>query len=107
MRGGSKGQPASLIGVARWQDHQSGRSKFLQCRCCHRHVGHVHRIKRAAEQDDGFQRWRLFAYLTIAKHHPFLRGQALKSDRAAGMQFIGRNADFRAKSIFKPIRESR
>ena len=38
----------------------------------------------------------LAAHMAVAQHDVFLRGQAFQSNRAAGVDFVGRNADLRA-----------
>lgn len=38
----------------------------------------------------------LVSDLPVTENNPFLAGQALQADRAADMDFIGGNADFRA-----------
>lgn len=45
----------------------------------------------------------LAANLAIAEDDPLLTGQALQADRAAGVNLVGRNADFRTQAIFESI----
>ncbi len=49
----------------------------------------------------------LHANLPIAQHNPFLRSQTIQTHRAAHMNFVGRNANFRAQTVFKTVRKSR
>ncbi|MNJ19841.1 hypothetical protein D3C77_141650 [compost metagenome] len=41
--------------------------------------------------------------MTVADHHVFFTGQAFQADRAAGMQFVGGNTDFRAQTILETV----
>src|SRR5574338_1022966 len=49
---------------------------------------------------------RLLAYLAIAEHDPFLAGQALQPDRAAGVDLVGRDADLGPQAVFEAVREA-
>ena len=44
--------------------------------------------------------------MPIANHDIFLRGQAFQSNRAAYVDLVGADADFRAQSVFKAIGET-
>jgi hypothetical protein len=45
----------------------------------------------------------LAAQLAITDHHVLLAGQAFQADRAAGMQLVGGNADFRTQAVLEAI----
>ena len=49
----------------------------------------------------------LNAHLTAAQYNPFLVGQAFQAHRAAHMDFVGRDADFRTQAVFKTIGKTR
>ncbi len=91
---------------------------------CHAQMAKVNRIKGAPEETNHRQRtvtaalpmairptrskqmrdkrW-LFTDLTVAKHDKFLRGQTLESNRSAGMEFIGTDANLGAESVLEAI----
>ena len=44
--------------------------------------------------------------LPVAQHDPFLRSQPVQADRAADVDFVGGNADFRAEAVFEAVGEA-
>src|SRR5690606_18397948 len=41
--------------------------------------------------------------MAVTEHDPFLAGQALEADRAAGVDAVGGNADLRAEAILEAV----
>src|SRR5574343_1157022 len=56
---------------------------------------------------EGSRRRCLTAYVPVAEHDPLLAGQAFEADRAAGVDLVGRDADFGTQAVFETIGEAR
>src|SRR5688500_18841530 len=48
----------------------------------------------------------LCAHVPVAQHDPLLRGEALEADRPAGLQLVGRDADFGTQPVLEAVGEA-